>query len=164
MFFYSYKICLCYTLLELMKKISGFTLIEVLLVIAIIAILASIVIIAINPARQIAQANNAQRAANVTTILNAIGQYAIDNRGAYPAGLSSTPKVICSSGVATSSGCTDLSPLTSGQLYLSSLPYDPFSPNTTSTWYVVSMSTTTNPRITVSAPFAELGNTISVTR
>ncbi len=146
-----------------MKKSSGFTLIEVLLVIAIIAILASIVIIAINPARQIAQANNAQRSANVTTILNAIGQYAIDNRGTYPSGLTATATVICSTGAATS-GCADLSALTNGQLYISSMPYDPFSPNTTTTWYFVSKSTSTNPRITVTAPTAELGATISVSR
>ncbi len=147
-----------------MKKTkSGFTLIEVLLVIAIIAILAAIVIIAINPARQISQANNAQRSANVTTILNAIGQYAIDNRGVYPAGITATSTPICSTGV-TSTSCIDLAVLTTNQIYLPTLPSDPLSPNTTSTWYFVSKSTSTNPRVTVTAPMAELSATISVTR
>ena len=59
----------------------GFTLIEILIVIGIIAILAAIVLVAINPARQFAQANNTQRTSNANAILNAIGQYAVDNRG-----------------------------------------------------------------------------------
>ena len=145
------------------RKKQGFTLIELLLVIAIIAVLAAIVIIAVNPARQLAQANNAQRSSNVNTILNAIGQYAIDNRGAVPSSITSSTTPICSTGTSTS-GCIDLSVLTNNQLYLTSLPYDPSSPNTSSTWYHVYKSTSTNPRVTVYAPAAELGATISVTR
>lgn len=63
------------------KKTRGFTLIEILVVIGLIAILAAIVLIAINPARQFAQARNAQRESNVNTILNAIGQNLADNKG-----------------------------------------------------------------------------------
>lgn len=145
---------------------KGFTLIEVLLVIAIIAILAAIVIIAVNPARQITQANNAQRRHNVHTILNAVGEYAIDNRGAYPTTITSSTTAICTTGVASTSSapCVDLAVLTDNQLYLASMPFDPLSPNTTSVWYFISKSTTTNPRITVTAPSAELGETIRVTR
>lgn len=65
---------------------KGFTLIELLVVIAILAILAGIVIIAVNPARQVAQARNAQRRADVLTILNGVHQYLIDN-GNFPAGI-----------------------------------------------------------------------------
>lgn len=89
----------------------GFTLIEILVVIGIIAILAAIVVLAINPARQFAQANNAQRSANVNAILNGIGQYIADNKGALP----SIPD-----GEITTALCNQLVPT-----YLPSLPTDP---------------------------------------
>src|SRR5437667_9102880 len=73
--------------LKLKKLQKGFTLIELLVVIGILAILLAIVLIAINPARQFAQANNTKRNADVVAILNAISQYAADNKGQLPPGM-----------------------------------------------------------------------------
>src|SRR3954471_19679800 len=72
---------------------KGFTLIELLVVIGILAVLLAITLIAINPARQFAQANNTKRASDVNAILNAVGQYQADNRGALPGGAEITAVV-----------------------------------------------------------------------
>src|ERR1041385_841975 len=66
------------------KVQKGFTLIELLVVIGILAILLAITLIAINPAHQFAQANNTKRRSDILQILNAIGQYAAENKGNLP--------------------------------------------------------------------------------
>ncbi len=63
---------------------KGFTLIELIIVVAIIAILASAAYVAINPAKRIGEANNAKRWADVTAILNAVLAYVADNNGNFP--------------------------------------------------------------------------------
>lgn len=70
---------------------KGFTLLEILLVVAIISILAGIVIVAINPAKQLGDARNAQRRSDVQAILSAVYQYAIDNNGSVPSTITSSP-------------------------------------------------------------------------
>jgi type IV pilus assembly protein PilA len=139
----------------------GFTLLEILLVVAAIAILAGIVIIAINPGKQLADTRNAQRRVNVNTILNAVYQYSIDNKGAIPTGVTQTPTEICKTG-GSCSGLIDLSVLTANEVYLTAIPTDPTGVSTNGTGYKISQSA--NGRITVSAPSAENSATISVTR
>ena len=140
---------------------KGFTLLEILLVIAIIAILAAIVIIAINPGKQLADSRNAQRETDVNTILNATYQYAVDTNGTIPATITTTATAVCASG-GTCTGLIDLGVLTASEKYLTSLPKDPTGGSANSTGY--NIMKTANNRITVSAPSAEQGKTISVTR
>lgn len=147
------------------NKQNGFTLLEVLLVVAIIAILAGIVIVAINPGKQLADTRNTQRKADVNTILNAVYQYTIDNSGTLPPSMSTTTTQICRSDVATSS-CTSLVNLTDyltvNEKYLTAIPRDPQSTSTIGVGY--NINKTLNGRITVTAPSAENSQTISITR
>ncbi|MBI2075091.1 MAG: type II secretion system protein [Candidatus Harrisonbacteria bacterium] len=145
-----------------MFKKSGFTLIEVLLVVAIIAILASIVIIAINPARQLSESRNTKRKADVLVILNAVYQYDIDN-AELPATIGTGETEICKTGAASCSGLIDLSALTNTERYLISIPIDPLGSTVTGgTGYKI-YKTTYN-RVRVTAPRAENGAVIFAER
>jgi prepilin-type N-terminal cleavage/methylation domain-containing protein len=88
---------------------KGFTLLEILLVIAAIGILAAIVLVAINPTRQINQARQAAINSDKNTIEKALQQRLIDT-GQYPAGLDGVQRPICSNGN-TPPNCVDLSGL-----------------------------------------------------
>ncbi|MCA9388198.1 type II secretion system protein [Candidatus Berkelbacteria bacterium] len=140
---------------------KGFTLLEVLLVVGAIAILAGIVILAINPTKQLAETRNAQRRVDVNTILNAVYQYAIDNNGSIPSGITTTQTEICVTG-GTCTGLVDLSVLTASSTYLVSIPEDPTGSSTNGAGYEI--VSTANNRVTVVAPDAEQSATISVTR
>lgn len=143
------------------NKQKGFTLIEILVVIGIIAILATVVLIAINPARQFKQAHDTQRISNVNAILNAIGQYIADNKGAIPASITTTDREISK---AAADLCADIMPK-----YIPSLPIDPRVAGgpviDCSTSYTTQYNVfkDVNDRITVKA-VGEITPTISVTR
>jgi prepilin-type N-terminal cleavage/methylation domain-containing protein len=150
---------------KLKNKQQGFTLIEVLLVVAIIAILAGIVILAINPNKQLGDTRNSQRQADVNTILNAVYQYSIDNQGNLPASITGTPTDICATNAADCTGMVDLSVLSANGKYLVAIPHDPKVGNDTNTHYQV-WADPTSKRVTVLVPTAnqEQGKVISVTR
>ncbi|MFA6429182.1 MAG: type II secretion system protein [Patescibacteria group bacterium] len=141
---------------------SGFTLLEVLLVVAAIAILAGIVILAINPTKQLGDTRNTQRRADVNTILSAVYQYAIDHRGNIPSTIATSTTEICQTSATSCTGMINLSVLTADEKYLVSLPIDPSSESLLGTGYYISKSTSS--RVTVSAPSAEQSAVISVTR
>lgn len=153
-----------------MKPIKGFTLIEILLVVAAISILAGIVILAINPTKQLGEARNAQRRADVNTILNAVYQYAIDNNGTLPGpgtiqtgtcDNTATKQICKATATGTCSTGTALTTLTALEKYLVSFPMDPTGSTTDGTGYYITKSA--NGRVTICAPGAESA-TISVTR
>ena len=67
--------------------VRGFTLVELLLVIGIIATLAVVVFVALDPAKRFQDSRDARRTSDVETILSAVHQYVIDNKGSFPASL-----------------------------------------------------------------------------
>ncbi|MAZ40572.1 hypothetical protein CL654_00435 [bacterium] len=149
-------------------KNRGFTLLEVLLVVAIIAILAGIVILAINPNKQLGDTRNAERRSDVSTILNAVYQYALDNDGNLPSDITTSNLEVCATG-GSCAGYADLSVLTNNERYLVSIPVDPQGATTSAangTGYYIYQSS--NGRVTVSAPAAltesSATSSISVTR
>jgi type IV pilus assembly protein PilA len=143
------------------QKTQGFTLLEILLVVAAIGILAGIVILAINPNKQLGQTRNAQRQTDVTTILNAVYQYSLDNDGTLPTAITTSAQEICKTG-GNCTGLADLGVLTTNEEYLTAIPTDPTGSSTNGAGYEILK--TANNRVTVSAPDAEQGATISVTR
>ncbi len=147
---------------KLLRSQKGFTLIEILLVVAAIAILAGIVIVAINPGKQLGDTRNAQRRSDVTTILNAAYQYSIDNNGVLPAGITATSTEICASGAASCVGLIDLSVLSLNSKYVTAIPTEPQKVTADGAGYMISRDA--NGRITVSAQHPEQSAVISVTR
>lgn len=152
---------------------KGFTLLEILLVVAAIAILAGIVILALNPSKQLGDTRNAERRSDVNTLLNAVYQYAIDNNGNLPAAIDDTTgssQVLGTSGsgcdttctaTTTVASCTDLT----GTLipdYIIAIPTDPSTGSATNTDYYINKDA--NGRIEVGACDPEQSATISVTR
>jgi prepilin-type N-terminal cleavage/methylation domain-containing protein len=164
-----------------MKTNKGFTLIELLVVIGIIAILAAIVIVSINPAKRFQDARNSQRQANVESILNAMQQAIVDNKGIIPTACGTLP---------TGTDITDAEPISDADVdlaeadclleYLAVLPYDPSATGAKwedegdyDTGYLILLNGTTQ-QITIFAPESEddgfdpdgdgTENIISVTR
>lgn len=144
------------------KKNGGFTLLEILLVVAAIGILAGIVIIAVNPSKQLGETRNAQRKADVNTLLNGVYQYTIDNSGVLPAAITTTSTEICASGAANCAGLIDLAVLTNLEKYLVAIPNEPQKTNANGAGYMIKKSA--NGRITVDAQFEEQGAVITITR
>ena len=146
------------------NKKSGFTLLEILLVVGIIAILAGIVIVAINPSKQLATVRNTERKSDIKQISNALQQYYIDNAH-YPTSTPATLTDICDTG----SSPYPASSVTCGSLfnlsvlvptYLTAIPKDPQATTTGATGYQFMKDA--SKRIAVSAPLVELGSTIAI--
>ena len=142
----------------------GFTLMELLLVMAILAILAGVVMVSINPAGHFTKARDAERQSEVYAIVSALHQYALDNGSSFPEGLTTEPLEICRTNSESCVGKYDLSALTDGEVYLTSVPVDPECEKDNSdcedsaTGYLLSLSDTG--RVSVTATHAESGEIV----
>jgi prepilin-type N-terminal cleavage/methylation domain-containing protein len=161
-----------------MKKIKGFTLVELLIVIAVIAILAAVAFVAIDPATRFKEARNSERWSNVSSILEAIQQYIVDNSGSLPSTISAPSSGYNYYVIGTGSGtptCTALGSvtmtytnLTSALVtrYFASIPYDPSTGSASNSQYYLTIDSSNHITIGACAPEAVRGTTptISVTR
>jgi prepilin-type N-terminal cleavage/methylation domain-containing protein len=141
---------------------EGFTLIEVLLVVALLAILMSITYIAINPAKNFADTRNAQRSADVAEIINAASQYVSEN-GHSAADFGTITACASGADVIGSDGI-DLD-ATLVETYIAGIPVDPSQTaalRATDSGYTI--CTTAGGRLQIAAPLAENGKTIVVKR
>jgi type IV pilus assembly protein PilA len=148
----------------------GFTLLEILLVIGIIATLALVVVVALDPAKRFEDARNSRRLSDVQSILSAVQQYLVDNKGAIPDGIANHERQlgivgggcelttnVCS---ISDSSCVDLSSTLAR--YLKEIPYDPQNGSVETTHYAVVIDL--NNIITVKACDSTDGTIASVSR
>lgn len=152
-----------------MKSSRGFTLLEILLVVAAIAILSGIVIVAINPVKQLAETRNAQRRSDVAAISSAMSQYLMKH-ASYPdlveAGMcedaepDSSDYAICRTGANCGGIRLDRDFVPD---YLPDIPVDPSATNENFSGYTIAVLSTG--RIIVCAPLTEVEDyMISATR
>lgn len=126
--------------------VRGFTLVELLLVIGIIATLAVVVFVALDPAKRFQDSRDAKRVSDVETILSAVHQYVIDNKGAFPDGLDQdTERMLGTYGASceyynggcdvSTGACLNLADELSK--YLKTIPFDPQMGNEQETYYSI---------------------------
>lgn len=159
-----------------MKKYNGFTLMELLIVVAILSILAIVVLVGLKPAQRLADARDARRAQDINQILTGVMSCAIDKKDTANLstclGSNTVAKTYEVVAVGTSSGCNntcvgvsgtgDCLPLSTTLTdYFTSLPVDPN--NTVSGHTGYSITRYANNMVIVEACAAESG-TIKVSR
>lgn len=166
--------------LRVMRVKRAFTLVELLLTVGIISLLAVAVFVALNPSRRLLDTKNARRTTDVDTILSAIHQSIVDNRGTYPTGLSAgmvqrqlgTAAAGCATALAgcnvTDVACLDLMAVANPQDLLPYLAAMPVDPDGTAVWPAgetgYSVVVNSDGIVTVRACGAEGGASISASR
>jgi prepilin-type N-terminal cleavage/methylation domain-containing protein len=164
---------------KLIKQPKGFTLVELLIVIAIIAILAVLVFVALDPVGRFQDARNSRRWNDVNSYLTAVHECIVDADGVTSGCIgsltagnvyemvnsgSSGCDDVCTS-ASSDSSCADVDTLLAA--YLKSLPEDPGGVASNHTEYTVSIDS--NNIITIASCSAEQGTesstpTIQVSR
>ena len=136
---------------------EGFTIIELLLVMAIIGILATTMMVILNPAAMLARARDSQRDTDINSIVMLVRQYASDHSGTLPdtdddPDTSNFPTSLTCIG--TSPGCFNLADAGDDDEslvpdYTASLPKDPKTGTDGNTGYTIMVDP--NNHITASA-------------
>lgn len=141
------------------KTYQGFSLIEILVVVALIIILATITLVAINPGKNFRDTRNAQRSADVTQILNAVTQYTSEEGNSIAAFGTITNCTVGDSSIGTEG--IDLDAVLVDE-FIVAIPMDPSVGTDAVTGYEICV--TDGGRVQISAPHAENEKTISVKR
>lgn len=131
------------------QKKSGFTLVELIIVIAIIAIIAAGIFVAIDPARRLNESRNARRSSDVANILDSLVKYQADNNGQHLASVAAltagqysvigTDAAGCNTtcgAQTTQAACVSLAGLPAN--YLGAIPKDPSTGTDANTDYYIS--------------------------
>ena len=153
---------------KLKRIFFGFTIVELLTVIAIIGVLSTVLATVMNPGRQLAKARDVRRETDLIAILSTITQYGSEHSGELPdtdgnPATSNFPTTLTCIG--TGGGCFNLA--TAGEtgetivpVYMASIPKDPQTGTDGNTGYQIQVDA--NDRLIASASGET--KTISVTR
>lgn len=148
------------------KQTSGFTLLELMVVVAILATLALIVFVSLDPATQFAEARNDRRWSDVNNITSGMYRYIITNDG-FPEGLDEKERQLGTASfgcneVCTSAqeSCLDLSEEL--EPYVTTIPKDPQGGLNDTTFY--SIVKNSDNVITVKACKAENDVVVQISR
>ncbi len=123
--------------LKIMMKIkikTGFTLIEMILVVAIIGVMATITIAALDPLAQFQKANDSRRKSDLAQIQRALETYYQD-AGRYPASTNNFLIINALNNTSCPSAPCNMAWGTSWQPYINILPKDPASPTKAYVYY-----------------------------
>jgi hypothetical protein len=133
------------------------------LIFLVIVLLVFLNFFGLNPAKKMAEMRNAQRRADIASILNAVYQYRTDNNLTALEDIGETPKMICRSDAKNCENMLDLGKIIANKKYgLSAVPVDPKQKDLNASGYEISKLS--NGRLNVFAVGAENNATIKLSK